>query len=165
MTRRMILMRHAKSDWSTPAAGDHARPLNDRGRRSAAALGTWLRDRGWLPDRVLCSTAARTRETLTGLRLDAPVRFEQALYHAAPDTMLDLLRGAKGDCVLMIGHNPGIAFFAQMLAAAPPAHARFADYPTGATTVMEFAADDWPGAAPGSGKVLDFAVPRELPGV
>ena len=57
---RLILMRHAKSDWSHLDLSDHDRPLNNRGKASAAALGDWLRVKSYLPDQVLSSTAART---------------------------------------------------------------------------------------------------------
>ena len=69
--KRLILVRHAKSDWSLGMA-DHDRPLNVRGRASAAAIGRWLREKNLRPDQVLCSTATRTRETLDLLDLDAP---------------------------------------------------------------------------------------------
>lgn len=165
MPCRLILMRHAKSAWGDPGLDDHDRPLNGRGERSARALGTWLRQGGWLPDEVLCSTAARTRATLAGLALDAPARFLPALYHAAPQSMLEALAGATRPSVLMVAHNPGIAFLAEALVAQPPDHGRFADYPTGATLVVEFPAEAWDQVRPGSGRVLDFAVPRDLPGV
>jgi len=165
MPCRLTLMRHAKSAWDAPAPSDHERPLNNRGQRSAAALGDWLRTRGWLPDEVLCSTAVRTRETLAGLEIDAPVKFDKALYHAAPDTMLGVLQQARSKNVLMIAHNPGMAICASALVSVPPAHHRFDDFPTGATLVLEFPVESWAKLVPGTGKVLDFVVPRELPGV
>ncbi|GHF63258.1 SixA phosphatase family protein [Seohaeicola zhoushanensis] len=160
--KTLILMRHTKSDWSTGATSDHARPLNKRGTASAAALGDWLRARGWLPDEVLCSTATRTRETLAGLRLDASVRYLDELYHADPDTMLAALHDATGDTVLMLGHNPGIAECAGLLVRAPPADDRFHSYPTGATLVARFPVDNWSAVTWGSGEVADFIVPRDL---
>uniref|UniRef100_UPI0035189862 SixA phosphatase family protein n=1 Tax=Nioella sp. TaxID=1912091 RepID=UPI0035189862 len=66
--KRLILMRHAKSDWSL-GQPDAARPLNARGQRSAEAMGDWLREKGYLPDQILCSSAQRTRETLDLLRI------------------------------------------------------------------------------------------------
>lgn len=162
MTRTLILMRHAKSSWDTPLLTDHARPLNKRGRNSAKALGDWLRDATYLPDEVLSSDAERTQETLQGLALDCPATWRADLYHAEPDAMLDCLRGATGQVVLMIGHNPGIAAFAGDLVDRPPPHDRFHDYPTGATLVVRFAIDDWQDLEPCTGQVMDFVVPREL---
>ncbi|MEP1933858.1 MAG: histidine phosphatase family protein, partial [Roseibium sp.] len=63
---------------------------------------------------------------------------------------------------LLLGHNPGIAGFAKKLAAVPPHHDRFSDYPTGATTVMTFEIDKWDNAQFGTGTVTDFVIPREL---
>ena len=139
--RRLILSRHAKSSWDDPAMADHDRPLNGRGRRAALELGEWLQSRGYEPDEVLCSTAERTRETWTRaaaapLEVMPKVRFVDALYNASPDILLKVLRGAAGDCVMMIGHNPGMAEFAAMLPARAPNHADFRRYPTAATLVV-----------------------------
>ena len=162
MTRRLILMRHAKSSWGDPTQPDHARPLNGRGQRSATALGDWLRARGYMPDQVLSSSSVRTRETCDRLGLDAPAQFSDALYHASPATMLKALRAATGQTVLMLGHNPGIAAFADALVATPPAHDRFDDYPTGATLIADFVITEWDELAPGAGQTVDFIVPRDL---
>ena len=86
------------------------------------------------------------------------------LYHAGPDMMLDVLRGATGDTVLMLGHNPGIAWFAQNIVQVPPPHSRFFDYPTCATLVAEFDVDTWRDIGTGSGTAVDFIIPRELTG-
>jgi phosphohistidine phosphatase len=162
--KRLILMRHAKSDWDDPALPDHDRPLNRRGRRAATALGDWLRAHDLVPDEILCSTASRTRETCARLALPRAPALHRALYLAEAPAMLRSLRAATGDTVLMIGHNPGIAEFAARLIATPPTHDRFDDYPTGATLVAEFDIDDWRDLAPGTGTARQFVIPRELPG-
>ncbi|APZ53342.1 SixA phosphatase family protein [Salipiger abyssi] len=159
--KRLILMRHAKSDWPSGTV-DHQRPLNKRGRRSAEALGDWLRAEKLLPDQALCSSAARTRETLALLGVEAPTRYEDRLYHAGPVAMMKCLGEATGDTVIMVGHNPGIAAFAHDIAATRPQHPRFADYPTGATTVAEFDISDWSEIAEGTGQIRAFVIPREL---
>jgi phosphohistidine phosphatase len=162
--RRLILTRHAKSSWDDPAMPDHDRPLNARGRRAAAELGEWLHSRGYEPDQVLCSDAERTRETwarvaATPLEVTPKVSFEGGLYHAGPDVMLAALRKATGDCVMMIGHNPGIGAFAELLPARRPSHPDFSRYPTAATLVMDFAVPSWGDVKPGQGSVLDFFIP------
>ncbi|MCR9271517.1 MULTISPECIES: SixA phosphatase family protein [Mameliella] len=159
--KQLILIRHAKSDWSH-GLPDHDRPLNSRGRRAAPAIGDWLREKGFLPDDILCSTATRTRETLALLGAKAPVRFEPALYHAAPETMLEILKTAAGNSVMMLGHNPGIAALAEDLLESPPDHPRFAAYPTCATLVARFDIDDWRRLQPGTGTAEAFIVPRDL---
>ncbi len=158
---RLILMRHAKSDWSMDGE-DHDRPLNPRGEASARILGDWLRAEGYLPDEVLCSTSCRTRQTLTLLKLTAPIRFEKNLYHASPDTLLKMLRTARGQTVLLVGHNPGISSLASGLVALHPAHIRFRDYPTGATLIVDFDIPSWTKLTRGTGNAQDFVIPREL---
>ncbi len=166
MTLRLILIRHAKSSWSDPFADDHARVLNKRGQASAKAIGTWMAQNGYRPDVILCSDAARTRETagliLPELSPEPALRLSQMLYHAAPDTILDQLHRQEEQTVGVIGHNPGIGMLANALAAAAPDHHRFSDYPTCATTIMDFDADHWAVVAPRSGRVVDFIVPRDL---
>lgn len=162
MTRRLILMRHAKSSWNHPGVMDHDRPLNKRGRRSAEVMGRWLRENDLTPDEIISSTAKRTRETCEGLGFDIAATFTRRLYHAGPDEMLDILRAATGETVLIVAHNPGIAWFADTMARAPPDHPRFADYPTCATTVMTFAIDQWRAIREGTGQNTQFAIPRDL---
>ena len=162
MTLTLILMRHAKSDWGSPGLADHDRPLNGRGLRDAPAMGQWLREMGHLPDQVLCSTATRTRQTLSGLGIDAPTTFLPALYHADPATMHDALQQAQGRKVLMIGHNPGIAAFADGMLRDAPDHPRFHDYPTCATLVAEFDLESWADLRSETGRALDFVIPADL---
>jgi phosphohistidine phosphatase len=165
MTRTLILMRHAKSSWDDFMQPDHDRPLNKRGIASARALGDWLRGKGYIPDKVISSSATRTQETFDGLNLSVTPEYTHALYHAGAEKMLDVLQGAQGACVLMLGHNPGIADFVERLVNASPAHARFLDYPTGATTVIRFDVENWRAVRFGQGTVQDFVIPRELPEV
>ena len=163
--KRLILTRHAKSSWDDPATPDHDRPLNDRGK-AAAELGVWLASRGYVPGEVLCSDALRTRKTWSGLAPALPgtpvLNLKPALYHAGPDVMLAVLRHATEDCVMMIGHNPGIAEFAGRLVARAPVSAEFSRYPTGATLVCDFMVDSWAEVGFGLGTTVDFIVPKEV---
>ncbi len=164
--KRLILTRHAKSSWDDPLTPDHDRPLNDRGKAAAADLGQWLDSRGYVPDEVLCSDALRTRKTWSGIAPALPgtpvLELKPALYHAGPDVMLAVLRHGKGDTVMMIGHNPGIAEFAGRLVAQAVPNPDFARYPTGATLVVDFLADDWGDVGFGQGAAVDFVIPREI---
>jgi phosphohistidine phosphatase len=164
--KRLILTRHAKSAWDDPLTPDHDRPLNDRGHAAAADLGQWLASRGYVPDEVLCSDALRTRKTFAGIAPALPtapvLELKPALYQAGPDVMLAVLRHGKGETVMMIGHNPGIAEFAARLVAQPPMNPEFARYPTGATLVLDFDVDAWGDVTFGTGTVDDFIIPREI---
>ncbi|MFK7836005.1 MAG: histidine phosphatase family protein [Sulfitobacter sp.] len=162
--KQLILMRHAKSDWSGGPSSDHDRPLNPRGRRAAAALGDWLRAHDLIPDLVLCSSAIRTRETCVRLALppDVAVEHIQHLYLASAETILTTLQKAQAQRVLMIGHNPGIGMMAESILTSHPDHPQFMQYPTGATLVVDFEIEDWAQAARGKATARHFIVPREL---
>ncbi|WP_170451943.1 SixA phosphatase family protein [Ruegeria arenilitoris] len=163
MTCTLILTRHAKSSWDHPGLPDHDRPLNKRGRASASAIGDWLRRKGYLPDEVLSSSSERTRETLLRMGLSTPnIRFLSELYHASPDQIRQALSRATGQTVLLLGHNPGIAEFAERIAQSAPEHPRFLDYPTCATTVLRFDLSDWSGIGWHGGQVIEFVTPRAL---
>ncbi len=162
--KRLILMRHAKSDWSGGSGNDHDRPLNPRGRRAATALGEWLRTIDVLPDQVLCSSAARTRETLAGLDLSdaTDVSFSRDLYLATHTEILRSMRKATGDTLLMLGHNPGSSICAAEILTTPPDHPEFERYPTGATLIADLAIDVWQDAEWGNANARHFTVPRAL---
>lgn len=165
MTLTLTIIRHAKSAWGDPAIQDLARPLNDRGRRSADALGRWLAGRANPPTHALCSPATRTRETWERIAaaLDTPtVDHLDALYGAGPDLLLAAIASAAARSLALVGHNPGIAAFADAMAWQRPNDSRFLRYPTGATTVLTFEAEGWDDVGPGTGKVTDFVVPRDL---
>ena len=167
MTHRLILMRHTKSSYDDPLVKDIDRPLNARGVTAAAKLGVWLTSRGDTPDEVLCSPAARTQETWSGVAAKLPgqqadLRLMPALYLATPEAMLAVLHSATFRLVMMLGHNPGIGTFANQLSAKPPLDPGFAHFPTGATLVLEFDIADWSDARFGLGQVIDFITPRDL---
>lgn len=166
MSLTLILTRHAKSAWDDPGQDDFDRPLNGRGRQSAPAIGAWLAEKGYLPDVVLVSGARRTVETWERMAGRLPetsvMESAPALYLAEPQVILGVLRSQTAPTVMMIGHNPGFAMLARSLAATPPDHPGFGQYPTAATTVFEFDCARWGEVSPGKGKVLDFVVPRDL---
>jgi phosphohistidine phosphatase len=171
-TRRLILLRHAKSAW--PDVADAERPLSDRGRRDAPAMGRWLRANGYVPDAVLCSTARRARDTwdlMAGEAGGTPdVSYETRIYEATALSLLHLLREAGGQhrTVLLLGHNPGLAELAIGIArmtdgpAAKPLERVREKFPTAAAAILEFTGE-WADLTPGDARLIDFAVPREVP--
>lgn len=167
MTLRLILTRHAKSGWDDPLLDDHSRYLTSRGVRAAGAIGKWLVENGHKPDLILCSDAKRTRQTCSLITTEfggaVDTNFVPALYLASPDVMLkELQKAGETQVVMMVAHNPGTALTAGGLASTQPTHPDFERYPTCATTILEFAAEDWSSVTWGHGKVLDFVVPRGL---
>ncbi len=111
--RTLIAVRHAKSSWDHDV-DDHDRPLSGRGRRDADALGRVLMERALTPDLVLCSTAARTRETWERAQAVGAtareVRLVRAIYHAWVPELVRLVRETPDELstVLLLGHSPGI---------------------------------------------------------
>jgi phosphohistidine phosphatase len=122
MNRTLILMRHAKSDWNQSGLSDKDRPLNARGNDAAPRMARWLLDQGILPDRVCCSSAVRTRETLEWMlgvfREEEKVKrtentYLDELYLAPSERILrvadEVWRQFPDEQVLLIlGHNPGM---------------------------------------------------------
>lgn len=113
MKRRLIVMRHAKSSWSSGAESDHERPLNKRGRRDAPAVAAKLAERGWAPDFVLSSDSRRTRETwelMAEIFAKPPsCTFRAELYHGDREAVAKLACEAlrHHQTVMLLGHNPG----------------------------------------------------------
>ncbi|SDC06243.1 phosphohistidine phosphatase [Raineyella antarctica] len=106
----LYLMRHAKAEELHPGDADHTRELTERGRGQARAVGEWLEQTGEQIDRVLCSEAARARQTLEDLGIDAPAEYRWELYNSGADRILDQLRKVDEDVrtVLVVAHAPGI---------------------------------------------------------
>ncbi len=166
MSLKLILMRHAKSSWDNPALDDFDRGLNDRGRASALAIGQWLVNKQHLPEVLQVSSARRTTETWARMAHLVPtsviVKSNVALYHSSATTILNTVRNETAQCVMVICHNPGIADFADRIARRSHPHPRFHDYPTAATSIIEFSTETWRDVDWGSGDVVDFVIPREL---
>lgn len=148
--RELILLRHAHADAAAPGQDDAGRPLSDTGLAEARAAGDWLRQHGLRPDRVLCSPARRTRQTLDALgELGcSDVREEPAIYEASPGTLAALADAhADAACLLIVGHNPGLEQLAALLYSGQSGDHR--GMPPGAIAVLAFPEDATiePGAA------------------
>ena len=166
--RRLVLLRHAKSDW--PDVADHDRPLAKRGRRDAPAVGRWLGESGYAPDAVICSTALRARQTWelasAGLRTAAPgadpaVRYESRVYEATVLGLLMLVREFLPEwrTAMLVGHNPGMAELTVGLA--DPSSDPPSAFPTAAVAVLAVPGR-WADAAPGEAGLLAFAIPADM---
>jgi len=163
MTRTLILMRHGKSTYpaGTP---DHDRPLAPRGEREAALAGHWLRDTQPPLDAVRCSSAQRTRETLTATGLTAPAEFDTTIYGATETDLIELIGLTDDDIstMLVIGHSPGIPYTAWDLASNHNSDAAVQlsrKFPTSALAVLHLDGP-WSMIAPASAKLIDFQIPR-----
>jgi len=115
---------------------------------------------------VLSSDSRRTRETWAALKgaFEAPPApdWRPDLYHAGPETLYAALRQAQGGTVLLLGHNPGCAYFAAAMVSFAPDHHRFDDYPTAATLVADLPGHRWDRIGWGTAEPVAFVVPRDL---
>jgi phosphohistidine phosphatase len=167
MTHRLLLLRHAKSDWGDASLPDHDRPLAKRGRAAADRMGAHLRAEGPRPDLALCSSARRSQETCERLGLaNLETAVEDSLYGAPDDELLARLRTLREDTgvVLLVGHNPGVQDLAIALAGpdlGEDAVRLREKFPTGALAVFDVDGAWWE-LAPGRARLSAFVVPREL---
>jgi phosphohistidine phosphatase len=160
----LVVLRHAKSDW--PDVRDHDRPLAKRGRKDAPVAGKWLRKTGYTPDRVVCSTALRTRQTweLVGqaLRADPEVVYDERVYEASVRRLLDVVHATpeRVGTLLIIGHNPGAYDLVMALAGDGDLLDQAQEaFPTSAIAVLRFTGT-WKGLAPGKARLIEFEIPR-----
>ncbi len=169
--RRLMLLRHAKSDWSSPGMPDADRPLNSRGEKAAHLMGAYLMRHGLIPDRILCSSSRRTRETFAATAEEWPdpvtVAYEDRLYAASPQTILSVIRDAhmRARRLMVIGHNPGLQELAESLIAAGDIEARERlreKFPTGAMAIIDFATDSWDKVHNHGGRLDRFITPRSI---
>ncbi len=138
MAHTLILLRHAKSDWSTGAA-DHERPLAARGLRQAPEAGRWLADHVDEIDRAVVSDAERARRTweLAAAELGSapPVRLDNRVYGASGGALLGVVRDLPENLatVVLVGHNPGLEDLASTLVGS------WVSMPTSALAVVDVA--------------------------
>ena len=159
--RTLVVLRHAKAAQE-PGLADEDRPLTGRGRRDAAAAGTWLGEAGLVPDLVLCSPARRTRETwqhlaaaLAGPGGGPAVTYDRRLYTGDATGLLDIVTQTAADVgvLLLVGHNPASHQLVYDLAG------ECDSFPTAAMAVIGLSGG-WAGAVPGAGTMDRFWSPR-----
>lgn len=161
-TYRLVIARHATAA-SCPAGPDRERPLSPHGEREAAAAGAWLAASSALPDRVVCSTALRTRQTweLIAKRLpgDRPVSYEAAIYDNDVEELLELVHGTDPDArtLMLVGHNPAVY---QLVLVLTEDHEGRDGFPAGSLAVVEMDVP-WSEAGPGDGTLAAFWTPGQ----
>ncbi|MBV2181976.1 MAG: histidine phosphatase family protein [Castellaniella sp.] len=169
--RRLILLRHAKSDWPT-GVDDHERPLRaGRGRQASALMGKYMAREGLAPDLVIVSTARRAQETwdlaCSAFAQSIPRRDDPRLYEATAGMLLQVVHETRADIhtLLLVGHHPGLqSLVLELLAEATgPVATRLRDkYPTGGLVVIDFDVAHWNQVRPATGKIRRFETPRSI---
>ena len=162
------LLRHAKSNWEPSDKRDFDRGLNDRGRRGAALIGQHIADQDFNFTRLIASPAERVKRTLESANLGLEPEFDERLYLAGADTIMDVLRekGGDADAVLIAGHNPGLGDMLFELIAPSNENALFDEakvkFPTASFAVFELDIDDWADLRSECGTLAHFRRPRDL---
>jgi phosphohistidine phosphatase len=166
-TKRLFVLRHAKSSWDDPGLDDHERPLAPRGRRAVEAIASYVSDHRIEPQLVLCSTSRRTRETLAGIAVGGEHLIERELYTAYCEDVLERLRRVPDDvnAAMLVGHNPTVQMLVLRLtnrgggANEPERDEVMRKFPTGALASVVFDCS-WNELAPGCGRLEWFTTPK-----
>jgi phosphohistidine phosphatase len=173
--RRLMLLRHAKTENDAPSGLDEDRRLDDRGRRDAAEIGGWIGRHPPFPDSVLVSPAIRAHQTWEivweAMQHAAPqphVELVPELYGADPTQLLKAIRTVSATDprrLMVVAHNPGMHELALALAGSGDAVGRKAladNLPTSGLAVFDFAVDDWGDVAFRGGRLVLFVSPKLL---
>lgn len=172
--KRLLLMRHGKSDWDEENLTDFDRPLNPRGKRAGKAIAEWLVANDVIPDTVLVSSAKRTSQTWETMQdvlpagLDAEIL--EDLYLASPGTLLAYIERVppETETALVIAHNPGMESLCRLMSGPGSAKAELADlqrgFPTAGLAVIELNGETWRTMSAEGGRLKHFIRPRSLEG-
>lgn len=168
--KRLILMRHAKTEPWTEGIDDHGRALTAIGHEAAAAVAGALKAEDWAPDKAIVSTARRTRETwrhLADVFGGCAMMLEEELYLAGERGILDIISSHEdAGTLLVLGHNPGLHDLALHIlreAGSTDHQAAIrvaAKLPTGAVVMFESKEDGT--FTPAKFRLQNFIKPRDL---
>lgn len=173
--RRLLLLRHAKTETDAPSGRDQDRRLDDRGHKDAARIGEWIGEHA-RPDMVLVSPAVRAKQTwdlawdAMKKRVAAPqVDFLSELYGADPAQLLEIIRTATIPAdpkrLMLVGHNPGMHELGLMLTGSGDAASSKAlahNLPTAGLAIFDFDVKDWDDVAYRRGRLMQFVSPKLL---
>lgn len=175
LMRRLLLLRHAKTERHALGGSDRDRRLTARGKNDATEVGAWLvRELSLLPDLVLISTAVRARETWDIIRKMFPDEMAQRLtehlpelYGAEPMQLLTIIHsvGPDPERLMIVGHNPGLHELALRLIGSGDTAGRAAladNLPTSGLAVIDFAVDRWHSITLGGGRLARYVSPKLL---
>jgi phosphohistidine phosphatase len=173
--RRLMLLRHAKTENEAPSGRDEDRRLDNRGHRDAAEIGSWIGHHPPFPDLVLVSHAMRALQTwqiaweaMKELVSEPEVELVPKLYGADVSQLLETIRDASSadpKRLMLVGHNPGMHELALALAGGGDRAGRKAltdNLPTSGLAIFDFDLDDWADVAFRRGRLAAFVSPKLL---
>lgn len=141
--KTLLILRHAKSSWDNTHLSDHDRPLNERGKKDAPRMGKLIQQEDLVPDLIISSSAERALATAEAVALacgyEAEIQVTRQLYHAFPEEYREVLqaRGGNHQCIMVVGHNPGLEALVEELTGHPE------PMPTAALAQVLLAIGDW----------------------
>lgn len=169
--RRLILLRHAKTERASLTGRDHDRKLDERGLLDSPAMGRYLQQHDLLPGLTLVSSAMRTQQTWERVAGQFVLRAESTtlddLYGASATELLAIARATDASVasLMIIAHNPGLHEFALDLVSAQQQDSEPElrdNLPTSGLVVIDVAIDDWSELMLGRGVLERFITPRRL---
>ncbi len=166
--RRLMLLRHAKTERAAPGERDRDRKLMKRGRADAPTIGAYMARHGLIPDLAVVSPAKRAQETwalVAGAFAKAPrMVSDERIYNANPYELIGVIgEKRKAQTLVVVGHNPGLHDLAMQLIASGDVEMREQlneKLPTSGLVVIDLPVNDWSLLRPHAGRLERFVSPR-----
>jgi phosphohistidine phosphatase len=160
--KKLLLVRHAKSDWDNPKLSDFERPLNQRGHKNAPEMALRILKKKIIPQQIVSSPATRALTTaeyfaeVFQVKKSTIVK-EESIYEASSNTLLKIINRLSNDYdfIALFGHNPGITHLINGLS-----NADISNVPTCGMALIEFPFDDWSMISAGTGQLSLFDYPK-----
>lgn len=160
--KKLVLIRHAKSDWSNPLLEDFLRPLNKRGEKNAPFMAKILEKKDIKPDLIISSPSIRTKQTLEyfikQLNYKDEVRFEESIYEAPYENLLKVIKDIPNiyKTVFLIGHNPSLCDLTNFLV-----DKSFENIPTCGIVEIDFDVKNWKDISKENSNLISFEYPKK----
>lgn len=164
MAKKLILIRHAKSDWGSINLTDFNRPLNGRGNANAPEMAERMVKHRIVPDQIVSSPAVRALTTAKyfakAWHIDADeIQLEPSIYEANIKALLAVVNqfDDEQEMIALFGHNPGLTDFSNYLS-----NGHIDNMPTCSIVIIEFPVNNWNEVSSDTGKIILFDYPKSL---
>ncbi|MDN5129533.1 SixA phosphatase family protein [Aliarcobacter butzleri] len=160
--KKLVLIRHAKSDWSNPFLDDFLRPLNKKGKKNAPLMAKLLKEKNIRPDFIISSPSIRTKQTLEyfikELNYNDEVKLEESIYEAPYENLLKVIKDIPNihKIVFLIGHNPGLCDLTNFLV-----DKNFENIPTCSIVEIDFYVKNWKDISKENSSLISFEYPKK----
>ncbi|MFW2556608.1 SixA phosphatase family protein [Aliarcobacter butzleri] len=160
--KKLVLIRHAKSDLSNPFLDDYLRPLNKRGEKNAPLMANLLKEKNIRPDLIISSPSLRTKQTLEyfikKLNYNDEVKLEESIYEAPYENLLKVIKDIPNiyKTVFLIGHNPGLCDLTNFLV-----DKSFENIPTCGIVEIDFDVKNWKDISKENSNLISFEYPKK----